>query len=120
MRKHVRNGLARFGNIGGIILAEKRGQRRRYLVLRYRLNAGALSHRWCVGAEKCEPDVFGIRNFLAVILPFVRRFASPVVGRKDERGIAAILRHGLRLLPKRLYVGIGAVGGVEVVNVASR
>src|SRR5258708_5602781 len=120
MRQDVWNGLAGFGNIGGIILAKKRGQRRRNLVLCYRLNVGSLSHRGSVGAEKCDPDVFGIRNFLAVILPFVGRFSAPVVGRKDERRIAAIFRHGLGLLPKRSHVGVGAVGGVEIVDVASR
>ena len=52
-----------------------------------------------------------------MIAPFLRSFAAAVIGRKNQRGVAAIFGDRLRELPNCAEISIDAMRGVEIFGV---
>src|SRR5208283_5507980 len=112
--EYIGDRLARLGDSRRIIFPQKGRQGGGNLILCDRGNFGTLAESGCVWTKKSHPDVLGVGDFGAMVAPFMRSFSPAMVGRKNKRGIAAVLRHGLHQFPKSPQVGIDAVGRIQV------
>ena len=88
MRNHIRDRVARFWHGGDVIFAKKGRQCGGNLALSDSVDSSAFAESACIRTEEGYPNIFRVRNFLAVVFPFVRGLSASVVGQENEGGVA--------------------------------
>src|SRR5256885_3811087 len=76
MRNHIRDRVARFWHGGDVIFAKEGRQCGGNLALSDSVDSSAFAESACIRTEEGYPNIFRVRNFLAVVFPFVRGLSA--------------------------------------------